>query len=228
MMLRLNNFRAAALVLGLATRLPAADPARAAANAMQQSVSQQRHAVAAMARSLAAQRRSLQTQVNHLPAPPVSTVSSLPPLQPVPPLSVPGVPLWETCPPLPEAELNALVDDAAEREELEPDLIRSVIRQESAARPCAVSSKGALGLMQLMPATALQFGVADAFDPKENVTAGARLLKQLLTTYGGDVSLALGAFNAGPGKVSQAGGLPDYPETLDYVQKVLSFLPEPH
>jgi len=120
------------------------------------------------------------------------------------------------------------VDDAAQREDLEPDLIRSVIRQESAARPCAVSSKGAMGLMQLMPTTALQFGVSDAFDPKENVSAGARLLKQLLAMYGGDVSLALGAFNAGPGKVTPSGGLPDYPETLDYVQKVLSFLPEQH
>ncbi len=228
MTLRLNNFQAVALALGLAARLPAADPAQAAAKAMQQSVSRQRQAVASMAASVEAQRRSLQTQVTHLPAPPPSTVSSLAPLQPVPPLSIPGVPLLELCPPLPAAELDALVDDAAEREELEPDLIRSVIRQESAARPCAVSPKGAMGLMQLMPATALQFGVADAFDPKENVTAGARLLKQLLTAYGGDVSLALGAFNAGPGKVSQAGGLPDYPETLDYVQKVLSQVPEQH
>jgi len=228
MTLRLNNFQAVTLALALAARLPAADPAKAAAKAMQQSVSRQRQAVASMAGSLQAQRRSFRNQLVHLPAPPASTVSSLAPLQPVPPLSIPGVPLLELCPPLPAAELDALVDDAAEREELEPDLIRSVIRQESAARPCAVSAKGAMGLMQLMPATALQFGVADAFDPKENVTAGTRLLKQLLTAYGGDVSLALGAFNAGPGKVSQAGGLPDYPETLDYVQKVLSSLPEQH
>jgi soluble lytic murein transglycosylase-like protein len=117
------------------------------------------------------------------------------------------------------------VDDAALREDLEPDLLRSVIRQESAARPCAVSSKGAMGLMQLMPATAVELGVGNAFDPKENVDAGARLLKQLLKMYGGDVTLAVGAFNAGPGKVNQAGGLPDYPETLDYVQRVLSGLP---
>ena len=227
MTLRLNNFRATALMLGLAASLPAADPAKAAAKAMQQSVSLQRQAVSSMAASLEAQRRSLHFQVTHLPVPPVSSVSTLAPLQNVPPLSIPGLPLWDSCPPLPAAELDALVEDAAQREELEPALIRSVIRQESAARPCAVSSKGAMGLMQLMPATALQFGVADAFDPKENVTAGARLLKQLLTMYGGDTSLALGAFNAGPGKVSPAGGLPDYPETLDYVQKVLSFLPEP-
>jgi soluble lytic murein transglycosylase-like protein len=187
---------------------------------MAEAISHQRQAVSSMAASLAAQRRSLQSQIAHLPAPAVSTLAPLPP----PPfLPLPEVPV---CPPLPSSELDALVEDAAEREDLKPDLIRSVIRQESAARPCAVSSKGAMGLMQLMPATALQFGVADAFDPKANVNAGTRLLKQLLTMYGGDVSLALGAFNAGPGKVTQAGGLPDYPETLDYVQKVLSFLPQ--
>jgi soluble lytic murein transglycosylase-like protein len=121
-----------------------------------------------------------------------------------------------------------LVEEAADREDLEPDLIRSVIRQESAARPCAISSKGAIGLMQLMPSTALQLGVSDSFDPKENVNAGARLLKQFLNMYGGNVALALGAFNAGPNKVTQTGGLPNYAETLDYVQKVLSFLPDPH
>jgi soluble lytic murein transglycosylase-like protein len=79
-----------------------------------------------------------------------------------------------------------------------------------------------------MPATALQLGVGDAFDPKENVDAGAHFLKQLLQVYGGDTALALGAFNAGPGKISQAGGLPAYPETIDYVRKVLSLTPPAH
>ena len=215
----LKDFRSLGLLLVLAAALPAAEPSKLAAQAMQEAIAQQRHAVASMSASLQAQRHSLQTQVAHLPAPPPSTLA---PLLPLPPPLASEVP---PCPPLPDSTLDALVEDAAQREDLQPDLIRSVIRQESAARPCAVSSKGAMGLMQLMPATALQFGVADAFDPKANVNAGARLLKQLLTTYGGDVSLALGAFNAGPGKVSQAAGLPDYPETLDYVQKVLSFLP---
>ena len=221
MTIRMNHLRTLALVLALASRLPAADLDESTPKAMKAAISQQRHAVSLMAPSLQAQRRSLQSQVAHLPAPPVST---LPPLQPVPSLSVSTIPVVEPCPPLPASELDALVDDAAQHEDLEPDLIRSVIRQESAARPCAVSPKGAMGLMQLMPATALQFGVSDAFDPKENVSAGARLLKQLLGMYGGDVSLALGAFNAGPGKVTQTGGLPDYPETQDYVQKVLSLL----
>lgn len=213
---RMNEFRRFAWILALATSLSAADRTHsaAAAKAMEQSVAKQRQAVVAMAGSLEAQRRSVQGQLSRMPThsffqrPSVSL-----PLAPLP------------CPPLAASELEPLVDQAAEQENLDPELLLSVIRQESAARPCAVSSKGAMGLMQLMPATALQLGVADAFDPKQNVNAGARLLKQLLQSYGGDLPLALGAFNAGPGKVNQAGGVPDYPETIDYVQKVLSFLP---
>lgn len=125
------------------------------------------------------------------------------------------------------AELGELVDQAAEEADVEPDLLRGVIQQESAARPCAISPKGAMGLMQLMPSTAFQLGVADAFDPKQNVDGGARLLKQLLTLYGGDLTLALAAFNAGSGKVNEAGGVPDFPETLQYVRKVLAQLPSP-
>ena len=213
-----NHFRSPWLVLALAVPLPAADPGKSVAKAMAGAISRQRQSVASMSASLESQRRSLNSQMARFPArpwPPLPSVAA-PASEPVP-----------MCPPLPPTELDSLVDDAAQREQLEPNLIRSVIRQESAARPCAVSSKGAMGLMQLMPATVLQFGVYDAFDPKENVNAGARLLKQLLTTYGGDISLALGAFNAGPGKVNEAGGLPDYPETRDYVQKVLSLLPPP-
>ena len=225
----IKDLRSLCLVLALAARLSsAAEPAAAVAKAMQEAIAKQRQAVASMAVSLQAQRHSLQTQVAHLPAPQASTRAWLPPIALPPAVALlPPAPEIPSCPPLPPEELDSLVEGAALQEGLEPDLIRGVIHQESAARPCAVSSKGAMGLMQLMPATAFQFGVADAFDPKQNVNAGARLLKQLLTMYGGDVSLALGAFNAGPGKVSQAGGLPNYPETLDYVQKVLSFLPDP-
>lgn len=212
------------IFLVLAARLPAADAPNPAAQATAEAAVRQRQAVSAMAASLEVQRRSLQSQIGNLRS---TSFFNLPPLPPVRRLP-PAVPVSEplaACPPLAASELESLVDQAANREDLEPDLLRSVIRQESADRPCAVSRKGALGLMQLMPATALQLGVGDALDPKENVDAGAHLLKQLLKAYGGDVSLALGAFNAGPGKVNQAGGLPDYPETLDYVQKVLSALP---
>src|SRR5207249_3942333 len=90
------------------------------------------------------------------------------------------------CEPLSELEINPLIDDAARKEGLSRELLHAVMRQESAFRPCAVSAKGALGLMQLMPATANDLGVRDAFDPGENVEGGARLLRQLMDRYGGD------------------------------------------
>ena len=216
---KMNNFRRLAWILALAPPLWAADRtgSAATAKAMEQSVAKQREAVVAMAGSLAAQRRSVQGQLAAMPTHSVFQRPSF---------SLPSTP--PPCPPLGTSELAPLVEQAAEQENLDPELLLSVIRQESAARPCAVSSKGAMGLMQLMPATALQLGVSDAFDPKQNVNAGARLLKQLLQSYGGDLPLALGAFNAGPARVNQAGGVPDYPETIDYVQKVLSFLPLAH
>lgn len=99
------------------------------------------------------------------------------------------------------------------------------MKQESDFRPCAVSAKGALGLMQLMPPTAGDLGVRDAFDPRENAIAGAKFLKQLMDHYDGDVSLALGAYNAGPRKVDAIRAIPAIPETQDFVRQVLSFLP---
>ena len=89
------------------------------------------------------------------------------------------------------------MEQAARRQDLDEEVLRGVIQQESAFRPCAVSPKGAMGLMQLMPATASQLGVPNPFDPAANVDAGARFLKELLTRYGGDLPLALGAYNAG-------------------------------
>jgi soluble lytic murein transglycosylase-like protein len=129
-----------------------------------------------------------------------------------------------TCDPIAEPELTTLIKDAATREGLQPNLVRAVIQKESAARPCAISPKGAQGLMQLMPATADQFNVADPFDPKQNIDAGAKLLKQLLTKYAGDLSLALGAYNAGIGSVEKEGGVPQNAETQNYVSEILSKL----
>lgn len=131
------------------------------------------------------------------------------------------------CDPVPEIDLAPIVADTAEREGLDPRLLTAVIQQESAFRPCAVSQKGAQGLMQLMPATAEQFGVKDSFDIQENIGAGAKLLKGLLTRYTGDLSLALGAYNAGPGKVDEAGGVPAIPETTNYVREILRKLATP-
>ncbi len=125
------------------------------------------------------------------------------------------------CDPLPPAEIAPIVDGAAQRNQIDTALLRGVIDQESAGRPCAVSQKGARGLMQLMPATVEQFAVTDAFDPKQNVDAGARFLKQLLDKYKGDLSLTLAAYNAGPSTVDQANGIPEIQETKDYVDSIL-------
>ena len=125
------------------------------------------------------------------------------------------------CDPLPKDQLDPLISAAATREGVTEDLIQSVIHQESADKPCAISPKGAQGLMQLMPETAEQLGVRDAFDPKQNVDAGTKLLKELLTRYKGDVALALGAYNAGAARVDREGGVPAIPETLNYVSDIL-------
>ena len=103
---------------------------------------------------------------------------------------------------------------------LPPQLVHSVIQVESNYDPLAISSKGAQGLMQLMPATARRFGVANAFDPVDNIQGGARYLKYLLDLYKGDYSLALAAYNAGEGAVQKYGAVPPYPETLNYLAQV--------
>jgi soluble lytic murein transglycosylase-like protein len=102
-----------------------------------------------------------------------------------------------------------------------PSLIREVARRESAFHPCAISSSGAEGLMQLMPSTQAMFQVDDPFNPRQNIDAGTRLLKQLLDRYQGDVPRALGAYNAGTILVDQASGVPEIPETQGYVRDIL-------
>ena len=128
------------------------------------------------------------------------------------------------CPALSAKEADRLISFAAEREQLSPDILKAVIRQESGFKPCAVSEKGAEGLMQLMPETARELNVANPFDPEQNVRGGAALLKRLLARYGGDLSLALGAYNAGATRVDEAGGVPEIDETQNYVASILSDL----
>jgi soluble lytic murein transglycosylase-like protein len=118
--------------------------------------------------------------------------------------------------------VDGLVNQAGKEASVSPDLLRSVISQESAFRPCAVSDKGAMGLMQIMETTASDLGVKNPFDPRENVTAGAKLLKQLINLYNGDLTLALSAYNAGPARVNPLLGIPQIPETIHYVNKILS------
>lgn len=129
-----------------------------------------------------------------------------------------------TCDPVPPEQIGAMVAEISEREGLTPDLLRAVIERESSYLPCAVSSKGAQGLMQLMPSTAAQLGVENPFDPRENVNAGAKFLRQLLVKYEGNLPLALAAYNAGPGRVDPTLGLPLIPETVNYVNEILGKL----
>ena len=171
--------------------------------AMEASIARQREAVMAMRQSIDRQRAVVEAQ-----APPPRDLV----MEPV-------------CEPVPAGQIAAWTADAARREGLDPALLRAMARQESAFQPCAVSPKGAMGIMQLMPATAEQLGVSNPFDPRQSIEAGARLLKQLLGRFGGDLALALGAYNAGPGRVDAAGKVPEIPETLRYVDSILSVLP---
>jgi soluble lytic murein transglycosylase-like protein len=118
-------------------------------------------------------------------------------------------------------DLRALATEAARRHGVAPELVLAMVKAESAFRPDAVSPKGAQGLMQLMPATARELGVADSFDPLQNLDGGTRYLKQLLARYNGDVKKAVAAYNAGPGAVQRHKGVPPYRETLHYVERVL-------
>jgi soluble lytic murein transglycosylase-like protein len=119
---------------------------------------------------------------------------------------------------------SSIVNQASQQYGVPANLIQAVIQQESSGNPNAVSSAGAQGLMQLMPATAKSLGVTNPFDPTQNIDGGAQLLSQLLTRYNGNTALALAAYNAGPTAVDNAGGVPNYPETQNYVQSILANL----
>ncbi|HEX3746006.1 MAG TPA: lytic transglycosylase domain-containing protein [Bryobacteraceae bacterium] len=121
---------------------------------------------------------------------------------------------------VPPRGIQQAVEAIAATQSLPPQLVHSVIKVESNYNPLAVSPKGAQGLMQLMPDTARRFGVANAFDPIDNIQGGTRYLKYLLTLYKGDYKLALAAYNAGEGAVEKYGTVPPYPETVNYVAEV--------
>ena len=120
----------------------------------------------------------------------------------------------------PGDHLDQIVQKAAERHNLDPALVKAVISTESGWNPTAISRKGAVGLMQLIPETAERFGVGNAFDPAQNVEGGTSYLKELLDHYNGDLTKSLAAYNAGQRAVDQSGGIPAYPETERYIQKV--------
>ena len=118
------------------------------------------------------------------------------------------------------ADIDSAIEQAAARHNVDPNLVRAVVKVESNFNPNAVSRKGAMGLMQLMPSTARQLKVNNPFDPEQNVDAGVRHLKQLLESYGGDIKLTLAAYNAGAGAVARSSGVPRYAETQNYVRRI--------
>ena len=191
----------------------------------QSQVKAQEAAREAMTASVDKQRASIAMQVNSVlgrPAAPVGSFFTSPWVE----AAAADAVALPACEPMATPELDQLIELNSNTQGVKPELIRAVISQESANRPCALSPKGAQGLMQLMPATAAQFGVSDPFDPKQNVEAGTKLLKELLAKYGGDVSLTLSAYNAGSGRVDRDGGVPQIPETLRYVTEILGKLPK--
>jgi soluble lytic murein transglycosylase-like protein len=157
-----------------------------------------------------------------MPVPKPSPPALLVP-EPVPELAVPWIPAPRLKPMRGENRFRHIILQAAHRHRVDPALVRAVIRAESGYDHRAVSRKGALGLMQLMPATAKDLGVEDAFDPVHNINGGVKYLRQLIDQFDGNVRLALAAYNAGCGKVRQYRGVPPYPSTRFYLEKVIRY-----
>lgn len=121
---------------------------------------------------------------------------------------------------VPPEEIDRLVQQTSDRFQVDPNLVHAIIQVESDYNPSAVSNKGAMGLMQLIPATAQRYGVDNPFDPKQNIEGGVNHLKYLLDLFDGDLSLSLAAYNAGENTVLRRGGVPEFQETRAYIKKV--------
>lgn len=123
-----------------------------------------------------------------------------------------------------KGSIKEMLVETAEKYGVNSDLVLALAYAESGYRPDVVSHAGAVGVMQLMPETAKSLGVSDSFDAKQNIDGGVRYLKQMLNMFGGDTSLALAAYNAGPGAVQKYGGIPPYRETQSYVRNIMADL----
>ncbi len=121
-----------------------------------------------------------------------------------------------------DSDLDNLIDKYSTQNSLDPDFVKALIKQESGFKTSAKSHCGAMGLMQLMPATASSLGVHNAYDAEQNIAGGTKYLKGLLDRFGGNKEYALAAYNAGPGAVNKYGGIPPYSETQHYVKNVMS------
>jgi soluble lytic murein transglycosylase-like protein len=190
-------------------------------------------AVASQQAAVAAQTQSVRTTQRAAIARQLGGVSDstsffdLPGFEPATPTSSEPAPQSSPsgdCAPLSAMRMNSIVERAARREDVPASLIHAVIQQESGGSVCAVSPKGAQGLMQLMPGTAAELDVTDPMDPEQNISAGAKLLGQLTREYRGDLNRVLAAYNAGRKRVEDAGGVPNFPETLHYVSAILAKL----
>ncbi|MDD3014316.1 MAG: lytic transglycosylase domain-containing protein [Candidatus Gastranaerophilales bacterium] len=123
----------------------------------------------------------------------------------------------------PKTEVDSIIKKCAKENNIDENLVKAVIKAESGFNTKAKSPVGALGLMQLMPSTAKGLGVDDPFDPEQNITGGTKYLKGLINRFDGRLDYALAAYNAGSGAVQKYGGIPPYPETQNYVKKVLDY-----